>query len=432
VAQGGRELDDTQQLAGTERPAEELRPGLLRRQLAARLDLEPEALNALGTDAMAHLLVGIRDADATATVAPFPRSVQAPAPDLDLVPRVLRAELAEQLDLDPARLSALGPRAAAALLARLAGAGRASSRPAPGRAAPRPRDVERRDLVNRTLRDELARELNVPSTVLAGVSSDVVALAFHRLTLMAAEVVAETDRFETGQAEPERPPERREPIGRVLREELAGRLGIPARELSGLTVGASALLLRRLQEEGRRTRALEQQARTDELTGTLRREPGMEALRVEIGRARRLADFRFVVAFLNVEGLEAVSAVRGHARADQLVKELSTAILGRLRAHDLVMRWGGDEFVCAAAQTDADSARAIFEQVRTQFEAAADGCRLGIGVSVLEEGDTASDLVHRAEQNLIQSRRKPAPAPAGIEAANGGLAPVRPRPWWRR
>lgn len=398
---GERRLDEVEPVAADALSVGELRPVLLKSRLAEELDLEPEAFDGLDPEVLARLLRAVRG---VARPGAGGRAARPGAPptyhDPELVSRVLRTELAERLQIDPAPLAAVGPLAAAALLERFAGA---QGRP-PRRFVDeaRGRDPERRDIVSRALREELARELGIAAPALAAVSPDVVVLAVHRLGAMAGQVTGGRPQMAERAGE-----ERREPVGRRVRQELADRLGLPAAELSGLSVPATALLLRRFQEEARRARELERMARTDPLTGVLRREPGLDSLRVEIGRARRLSDFRFVVAFLHLEGLEAVIAAEGHERGDQVVQELSRAVVGRLRGHDLVIRWGAGELVCAMPQSDLESARSVFEQIQGIFEPAAASCRLTVGLATLAEGDTAVDLVARANEDRRQAARKP-------------------------
>ena len=132
---------------------------------------------------------------------------------------------------------------------------------------------------------------------------------------------------------------------------------------------------------------LDERASIDELTGVLRRGAGLAALEREIDRARR-AEGRLVVAFLDVDGLKRVNDEFGHAAGDRLLREVATVLRTRLRSYDLVMRWGGDEFVCALYGAEPEGAE-------RRMDAVADGHRRGhpgsdgeLGAGRLEEGET--------------------------------------------
>ena len=86
-------------------------------------------------------------------------------------------------------------------------------------------------------------------------------------------------------------------------------------------------------------------AHLDHLTGTYHREMGQMALSQEIDRARR-ADGRFVVAFVDVDGLKAINDHEGHAAGDRVLQLVARAIRTNLRSFDPIIRYGGDEFVC--------------------------------------------------------------------------------------
>jgi diguanylate cyclase (GGDEF)-like protein len=80
----------------------------------------------------------------------------------------------------------------------------------------------------------------------------------------------------------------------------------------------------------------------------------------------------------------------------------------RLRSHDIVFRYGGDEFVCILPGANLDGAAPIFEAVAEAF---ADGGRdrgFSVGLAELREGDTPESLVARADTALYESRAEAA------------------------
>ena len=103
--------------------------------------------------------------------------------------------------------------------------------------------------------------------------------------------------------------------------------------------------------ERARLEAERQRAHLDALTGALRREVGRLALRNEIERARR-ADGKFVVAFIDVDGLKGVNDRDGHAAGDRVLRTLAAIMRANLRPYDPIVRFGGDEFVCGIASID--------------------------------------------------------------------------------
>jgi diguanylate cyclase (GGDEF)-like protein len=155
-----------------------------------------------------------------------------------------------------------------------------------------------------------------------------------------------------------------------------------------------------------RARALRdrQQAGLDALTGALRRDRGLVDLQHEIERARR-SDGRLVLAFVDVDGLKAVNDTYGHAAGDQLLRDAVTALRAGLRSYDLVIRYGGDEFVCALSRADCASAQRRFDEVTRKLAQTNPSASMSVGLTELRNADNCADLIARADAALYQGSR---------------------------
>jgi diguanylate cyclase (GGDEF)-like protein len=145
-------------------------------------------------------------------------------------------------------------------------------------------------------------------------------------------------------------------------------------------------------------------AETDVLTGARTRGPGLADLDHEIDRARR-ADTSLVVAYIDVVGLKAVNDAHGHAAGDELLQRVVRAIRAHLRSYDLIVRLGGDEFLCVISGTTIADARRRFDAVQAALAAHPDRCELRVGFAVLTPADTAAELIQRADSELPAGRR---------------------------
>jgi diguanylate cyclase (GGDEF)-like protein len=155
-------------------------------------------------------------------------------------------------------------------------------------------------------------------------------------------------------------------------------------------------------KEAARDRA---QAGVDGLTGALRRDRGLADLQREIDRARR-SDGRLVVAFVDVDGLKAINDVHGHAAGDRLLRDVALALRAGLRSYDLVVRFGGDEFVCALPGTDVEGARRRFDEVAKTLTERSPRASVSTGLAALEDQDTLNDLIGRADAALYAGRHR--------------------------
>ena len=149
--------------------------------------------------------------------------------------------------------------------------------------------------------------------------------------------------------------------------------------------------------------ALERSHR-DELTGAYRRGFGEEALQGEIDRARR-DDGRVVFAFVDVDGLRAVNNRDGHPAGDALLRDVVSAIRSEMRSYEPIVRFGGDEFVCAIGSVDLEQARRRFETIKDSISGRGGGRTISVGLAELQPNDTLADVIDRADGALLAARR---------------------------
>jgi diguanylate cyclase (GGDEF)-like protein len=143
----------------------------------------------------------------------------------------------------------------------------------------------------------------------------------------------------------------------------------------------------------------------DDLTGVYTRAAGFLELEREIARARRTKQ-PLVLAFVDVDRLKAINDSRGHPAGDRLLLEVGNALRAQLRSHDLIFRYGGDEFVCVIAGLDrADAARRL-ALVNAELAAAREHGSITVGVAELEPDDSPDDLVARADAALYRHREQ--------------------------
>jgi diguanylate cyclase (GGDEF)-like protein len=154
-----------------------------------------------------------------------------------------------------------------------------------------------------------------------------------------------------------------------------------------------------------RHRAAEYLRRTyrDQLTGALQRAAGRDRLVQEIDRAHRGGE-ALTVAFLDVVGLKKTNDEMGHPAGDQLLQAVGAALQEGLRSYDVVVRYGGDEFVCALPKTDRAEADRRFVQVGALLASRYPGARFSVGLTQSVAGDGVDDVVARADRDLYATR----------------------------
>jgi diguanylate cyclase (GGDEF)-like protein len=191
----------------------------------------------------------------------------------------------------------------------------------------------------------------------------------------------------------------------VTRKVLATALGLEPEVLAGIDATHLRTALDRLRALADFTQNLVEVAATDDLTGALRRTAGLAALQREIDRSRRVGGKGIVVIFLDVDNLKLVNDSQGHAAGDRMLVDVVTAIRKRVRSYDLVIRYGGDEFLCTLVDVAPGDAERTLGDIRRQYTAQT-GHTVSVGMTTVGDGDTADSVVARADAALYAERRK--------------------------
>ena len=142
----------------------------------------------------------------------------------------------------------------------------------------------------------------------------------------------------------------------------------------------------------------------DDLTGAWTRKFGLEAISRELERTHR-TESKLVVAFVDVDGLKEVNDGEGHLAGDALLELVGETLLTSVRPYDIVVRYGGDEFVCGMPGLGAKQARGRFERIAAALTEANAEHSISFGLAEAEPGDTLEDLIARADAALLEERR---------------------------
>jgi diguanylate cyclase (GGDEF)-like protein len=152
--------------------------------------------------------------------------------------------------------------------------------------------------------------------------------------------------------------------------------------------------------EERRHLALRQQAVTDPLTGLGNR----SALRRRLDTAPGAA----TVAIIDLDDFKPINDTHGHDTGDAVLRVVADRIRGAVRADDLVVRYGGDEFaVVFAHQTPADGAAQLARRIVAAIEApiALNGTlTFTVGASIGLATAGADTVVRQADATLYQAK----------------------------
>lgn len=179
-----------------------------------------------------------------------------------------------------------------------------------------------------------------------------------------------------------------------------------ARDRTHASHDREAALLDRLDAATDREEALAEHAflSTDHLTGAYNRGPGYAELRREIARARGMKK-PLTLAFVDVDHLKNRNDLEGHVSGDRLLRETAALIRSHFRPYDLIIRYGGDEFVCVLFDMETPEAAERFSLVSQDLEAV-EKASVTVGFAMLSDDDALEDLLKRADADMYEGRRQ--------------------------
>lgn len=158
-------------------------------------------------------------------------------------------------------------------------------------------------------------------------------------------------------------------------------------------------------------RKLEEQARTDPLTGALNRRAMEEAARRETARSIR-HDRPLCMIVIDIDNFKQLNDTRGHAAGDRALQELVSRAKSALRAQDLFARTGGEEFAILLPDTSgsagiaaAERVRKAIEQLEVPFETGPIQMTVSAGVAQLDlENGGWEGLMRRADAAMYDAK----------------------------
>jgi diguanylate cyclase (GGDEF)-like protein len=145
-------------------------------------------------------------------------------------------------------------------------------------------------------------------------------------------------------------------------------------------------------------------ASIDKLTGAYRRDEGMLELEREIARANRTPQ-PLVLAFVDVDGLKATNDSQGHAAGDQLLRVVVDTLRAHFRPYDVIVRFGGDEFLCALPGFDVERVTERFAHINASLHAQAHAS-ISVGLADYHSHDSLDNLIARADTALRAERAR--------------------------
>lgn len=155
---------------------------------------------------------------------------------------------------------------------------------------------------------------------------------------------------------------------------------------------------------------IEEMASTDKLSGLLNRHA------FNILMTRLLSEYRreprpLTVLMADIDHFKAINDRHGHQTGDAVLRAIADRLKGGLRASDLAVRWGGEEFLlvlkgCARGEAERIAGNLREAVMTTPIEALGQNIHatISLGVSEYDGKETTDQLVDRVDRALYRAK----------------------------
>jgi diguanylate cyclase (GGDEF)-like protein len=116
---------------------------------------------------------------------------------------------------------------------------------------------------------------------------------------------------------------------------------------------------------------------------------------------------------LDIDHFKSINDTYGHPVGDQVIRSLAWLLKGRLRASDIIGRYGGEEFLVVLRSAGPDEAESVLDCIRADFatlpHAHAAGtlrASFSAGIACFPAWNTGNDLTHAADEALLEAKRQ--------------------------
>jgi len=154
---------------------------------------------------------------------------------------------------------------------------------------------------------------------------------------------------------------------------------------------------------------LETLAVTDTLTQVFNRIKYYEIMKREIERTERYEHPLSIIMF-DIDRFKEVNDTYGHTVGDYVLRTLTQIVKKNLRGTDYLVRWGGEEFIIIAPDTDIKKAKILAERNRKASEKYkfdhAGTITVSFGVTQFVEDDDEDTVIKRVDDALYEAKRK--------------------------
>lgn len=154
-----------------------------------------------------------------------------------------------------------------------------------------------------------------------------------------------------------------------------------------------------------------EKANIDPLLGICNRRYAKNLLQNNFYKLKK-TDQSFGVIFIDLDDFKQINDQYGHEVGDQVLRMVCKSVPNGLRKADILVRWGGDEFLVILPDIDEESLSSVIARVDAFINSSfivIEGEKIGIhasmGAVIAQKGDTQGSLIKRADQAMYEAKK---------------------------
>lgn len=162
---------------------------------------------------------------------------------------------------------------------------------------------------------------------------------------------------------------------------------------------------------------MSQRAYYDKLTKLLNRWAMEEEINREVSKFFRGVIDNLCVLLIDIDHFKKVNDNYGHNAGDVVLTTISGIIKKTIRKHDVVARWGGEEFICMMSGVSLQEAKVLGDRIRLailkeypemdlKWQPLPKQVTVSVGVAQMKNGEDIKKWIERADEQLYQAKRK--------------------------
>jgi len=157
---------------------------------------------------------------------------------------------------------------------------------------------------------------------------------------------------------------------------------------------------------------------SDPLTGLANRGRFLDCLEIELADAKRYGH-SLSVAYIDLDKFKQVNDNLGHAKGDEVLMEIASALSRAVRAGDLPARLGGDEFAVILPHAGPEAAEAVLKKLGSVLAERMNALSVSTCASVgllsnCQESSSVDELIEQADALMYKAKKDGSFIQAGV------------------